>query len=70
MIRGHKLFICDDCGKTFIALDIEWNCTAFSCPATCPRCGSRHTYTSLLHKSVYKKIWAMNEENDKTSDNN
>lgn len=44
MLRGKRTFICDNCGHKFEGFDIEWNCTAFSAPLKCPKCGSFHTY--------------------------
>ena len=29
MIRGHRLFICDDCKKVFWGSDVEYNCMVF-----------------------------------------
>ena len=40
MLRGTLIFICDNCGHKFKALDIEYNCTTLSAPQKCPKCGS------------------------------
>lgn len=32
MLRGTLIFICDNCGHKFKALDIEYNCTTLSAP--------------------------------------
>ncbi len=66
MVRGIALFICDECGKKFLTLDIEYMATIHSAPQKCPKCGSWHTMpvgvVSLLGKknpqrAKYKKIW-------------
>jgi len=57
MLRGMTSFKCDDCGNTFMGLDIEWNASAFSQPMKCPKCGSMHTYPSSSMKSIYREIW-------------
>ena len=66
MIRGINLFICDECKKKFIALDIEYCATAFSVPPHCPKCNSQHTmpiglgslFSILSPKwNIYKNIW-------------
>ena len=42
-------------------MDIEWQATAYTMPAPCPNCGSRHTMPkslfSLFTKEVYRRIW-------------
>lgn len=67
MLRGKTLFICDECGKKFIAADFEYMATVFSAPMPCTKCGSNHTMPasvfSLLGKlnpqrAMYRKIWA------------
>ncbi len=66
MVRGTTFFICDECGKKFLAPDIEYMATVYSAPQKCPKCGSWHTMPigigSLLGKmnpdrAFYKKIW-------------
>ena len=60
MIHGLALFKCTECGKHFMALDIEWNATALSIPQKCPKCGSMRTRPSRLvggSDSAYKDIW-------------
>ena len=61
MLRGITKFKCDDCGHTFKAFDIELAATVYTMPATCPKCGSRHTMPksplSFMEKEVYRKIW-------------
>lgn len=68
MVRGQRLFICDDCKKVFWGLDIEYICTVWSVPVPCPRCGKSHTWPlfemALGGKRVYKSIWKYLEEND------
>ena len=39
MVRGKIIVTCPHCGKTFVALDIEWHATALSAPVSCPHCG-------------------------------
>lgn len=60
MFRGFTTFVCDDCGHEFIAPDIEWQATAASQPARCPKCGSMNTHPggSLLapFKFLYR-VW-------------
>lgn len=48
MVRGLNLFKCTNCGKRFIALDIEWQATALSMPQKCSRCGSIRTRPAKL----------------------
>lgn len=43
MLRGITLFKCTECGKHFIAPDIELGATALSAPQKCPKCGDAHT---------------------------
>ena len=65
MIRGIITFRCDQCNNTFKSLDIEWRATAYSQPATCPKCGSMNTYPDgifplrYLKKIAYRKIWRI-----------
>lgn len=69
MLRGTRTFICDNCGHKFEGFDIEWNCTAFSAPLKCPKCGSFHTYPYSSSggfffgwgsdKSMYENIWKL-----------
>lgn len=65
MLRGKTKFICEDCGRAFVGLDIEWRATVFSQPVKCPNCGSYHTRPlSLLglNKLVYRQIWKQMDE--------
>lgn len=66
MVRGHRLFVCDDCKKVFRGLDIEYNCTVWSYPIPCPRCGKSHTWPlfDFGGKFIYKSIWRCLEESD------
>ncbi len=61
MIRGTIPFICDECKKIFMGLDVELGATAYTMPVACPRCGSKHTMPfsplSLFSRRQYKKIW-------------
>ena len=61
MLRGTSIFICDNCGHIFKALDIEYNCTALSAPQKCPKCGSYHTMPmndlDFPGKTIYEGIW-------------
>lgn len=43
MVIGTIPFKCSECGKRFMALDIEWNVTVFSAPQKYPKCGGMHT---------------------------
>ena len=72
MVRGERLFICDDCKKVFWGLDIEYNCTVWSVPVPCPRCGKSHTWPlfDIGGKLVYKSIWKHLEENDDDKNEN
>ena len=38
MLRGTIKVTCPNCGKAFIAPDIEWNATLYSAPVKCPHC--------------------------------
>lgn len=62
MVKGIRLFKCDNCKKIFIGLDIEYGATVFSQPVSCPKCNSSHTRPLFSSKSMYKRIW---EEHDK-----
>lgn len=65
MFRGISTFICDNCGRKFKGLNIEWKATIFATPQQCPICLSYHTRpTSLfgLNKSVYREIWKQMDE--------
>lgn len=57
------MFVCDNCKKVFVGLDIEYAATAFSQPLECSKCGSMHTRPPFSSKSFYRKIW---EQADKT----
>lgn len=70
MIRGTIPFRCSECGKRFMALDIEWNATVLSTPQQCPKCSSLHTRPwSLLPAFVmnaqYRPIWEVIESQSK-----
>lgn len=71
MLRGTTLFVCDNCGNKFTALDIEWLCTVLSQPMKCPKCGSYHTMPSsifgFINKSVYRTIWKQMDKVNKNS---
>lgn len=60
MFRGYCHFICDDCGHAFEGMDIELACTSATAPATCPKCGSHHTYPKGSNRENYKPIWNYN----------
>ena len=62
MIRGKRPFVCDNCKKIFVGLDIEYRATDLSQPVSCPKCNSSHTRPLFSSKSMYKRIW---EEHDK-----
>ena len=74
MVRGERLFICDDCKKVFWGLDIEYMCTVHSYPVPCPRCGKTHTgplFEMVLGgRCIYKSIWKHLEENDDDKNEN
>ena len=69
MLRGTSIFICDNCGHIFKALDIEYNCTALSAPQKCPKCGSYHTMPmddlDFPRKTIYEGIWHTCEESER-----
>lgn len=79
MFRGFTKFTCDNCGNKFMGLDCEWQCTAYTAPVKCPKCGSMHTYPSGyitafpfgglfgLIKSFYRDIWKSMDERHKTN---
>lgn len=79
MLRGTRTFICDNCGHKFKGGDFEWNCTAFSVPLKCPKCGSFHTYPYNSvgifgwifgsDKSIYEDIWKTMDEQHNNIDN-
>ena len=79
MLRGKRTFICDNCGHKFKGGDFEWNCTAFSAPLKCPKCGSFHTYPYNSggifgwifgsDKSIYEDIWKTMDEQHNNIDN-
>ena len=59
MLRGMTLFKCTECGKRFIAPDVEYMATAMSMPQPCPKCKSHRTRPSRLvggSNSQYKVI--------------
>ncbi len=73
MLRGTRLFVCDNCGHKFKGMDIEWNATALSQPLKCPNCGSYHTCPDSfmgLNKFVYRNIWKQMDEMHKTPNSN
>lgn len=61
MQRGFKLFKCTNCGHRFMATDIEYMCTIYSCPQRCPKCGSIRTRPVSIFpyaaNKTYKAIW-------------
>ena len=84
MLRGTTTFVCDNCGHKFKDFDFEWNCTVFSTPMQCPKCGSFHTYPYrssggifgwifgsdfVSGKSIYKNIWKTMDEQHNNIDN-
>lgn len=82
MLRGTKTFVCDNCGHKFKGGDFEWNCTVFSAPLKCPKCGSFHTYPYSSSegffgrifgggsdKSMYEDIWKMIDKQQKENKN-
>lgn len=62
MIRGTILFICTQCKKVFLALDIEYNATSLSVSMPCERCGSTRT---MPLQQVEMEMWV--EEMDRES---
>ena len=64
MLRGKTLFKCTECGKHFIAPDIEYCATVLSVPQKCPKCGSMHTRPFGSSNATYKQIWEYMEKND------
>lgn len=65
MLRGMTLFKCTECGKRFIASDVEYMATAMSNPQPCPKCKSHRTRPSRLvggFDSQYKVIWDKMEK--------
>lgn len=71
MIRGKRIFKCNDCGKRFVDLDIELSASIFSVPQKCPKCGSMHTYPisifnlgGILGPGRYRDIWKSQEDKD------
>lgn len=70
MLRGFTTFVCDNCGHEFEAPDIEWQATAASQPAKCPKCGSWHTRPSSLfglNKYFYRQIWKQMDDANSTT---
>ena len=57
MVRYVGNYVCRDCGHEFIGMDMEWNCTAASCPVYCPECGSPHT--APLSGSLIGRIFKL-----------
>ena len=60
MLQGMTLFKCTECGKHFMAADIELGATTLSAPQECPECGSMRTRPSRLlsgSNSAYNEIW-------------
>lgn len=55
MYRGMNIFRCTQCGKIFVAPDVELGATVYSVPMPCKRCGSIRTLP--IFKSFYKSIW-------------
>ena len=43
MVRGITLMKCTECGKRFLAPDIELCATVYSQPSKCPKCSSIRT---------------------------
>ena len=67
MVRGTIPFKCIECGKRFMALDIEWNAIVFSAPQKCPECGSMHTRAwsilpLFIQDTHYQNIWKYYDE--------
>ena len=65
MLRGMTLFKCTECGKRFIAPDVEYMATTLSMPQPCPKCKSFRTRPSRLvggSNSQYKVIWEKMEK--------
>ena len=65
MLRGMTLFKCTECGKRFIAPDVEYMATTLSMPQPCPKCNSFRTRPSRLvggSNSQYKVIWEKMEK--------
>ena len=66
MLRGTRLFICDDCKNRFMGLDIEWNCTSLSAPQQCTKCGGWHTMPDQeqysLYRESYEVLWKRVDE--------
>ncbi len=68
MHLGSTIFTCDDCGKRFVAPNIEYLATALSMPMQCPKCGSMHTMPGIMsgvlnfRRSIYQKIWEKADE--------
>jgi len=48
MFRGITLLKCTECGKRFLAPDIELCASTMSQPCKCPKCGSTKTRQSRL----------------------
>ena len=70
MIRGIIPFKCSECGKRFMAPDVELYATAFSEPQPCPKCGSMHTrpwsiWPTFIEDYHYRPIWKFVDERNK-----
>lgn len=63
MIRGKRLFKCDNCKKVFVGLDIEYRASTLSQPVSCPNCKSNHTRPLFSSKGIYKKVWEAPDQN-------
>lgn len=69
MIRGPKIFKCDNCKKIFVGMDIELGATVFSVPLKCPRCSSMHTKPLFESKGLYSKVWEQIGNNQQVKNN-
>ena len=68
MVRGITLMKCTECGKRFLAPDVELSATVYSQPCKCPKCGSIRTRPSRLVRpftsnKFYEKVWEQMEIN-------
>ena len=57
---------CTECGKRFLAPDIELCATAFSQPCKCPKCGSirtrpSHLVSPFVSNKFYEGVWKQME---------
>lgn len=55
MVRGIIKFECPKCGKIFKSLDLEQNCTVYSMPMPCPKCGTLSEPATLI--SYFRHIF-------------